>query len=184
MTPRKDESNIIMSGIGNTFNTFNIFGTFAIHYYYWSKRLTHGKIIGEFHIFLIMSWLTCSVTVGSMKSQHSSKEAFMAFYWTLHIYKHKLGHPEGLTRSPSFSFSSISSFGVTNGKNCDSPASWWAACHQVRMSGVEKFTLQQFQRFCNIQITWQFAPWTLKLFCYLVLHRFIMHAIYKRTTSR
>ena len=42
-------------------------------------------------------------TVESMKSQHSSKEAFMGFYWTLHIHKHILGHPEVLTRSHQFS---------------------------------------------------------------------------------
>ena len=36
----------------------------------------------------------------------------MNLYFTLNIYKHKLGHPEGLTRSPSTFISSSGASGV------------------------------------------------------------------------
>ena len=36
----------------------------------------------------------------------------MNLYFTLYIYKHKLGHPESLTESPSTSISSSGAFGV------------------------------------------------------------------------
>ena len=36
----------------------------------------------------------------------------MTLYLTLHIYKHKLGHPEGLTESPSIFIYSSGASGV------------------------------------------------------------------------
>ena len=47
------------------------------------------------------------------------------------MYEHILGHPDVLTRSPSFFFSLIFSFFVTAGKFGHDPASRLATCTKV-----------------------------------------------------